>query len=268
MIRVSGENAAMSFAGLQKNIRRLYEGATPQGVRFRYALLAFDIVTLLFIIATSFLPSNDFTETLDVLFGIVILADFSARLLASRHRLRDFTRFSTWTDIVAIVSFLAPLAGEAGGFLRVLRTLRLLRDYQMLARLREDSTFFRRNEEVIFAVTNLAVFIFVMTAIVYETQKFRNPQIANYADALYFTVTALTTTGFGDITLSGTTGRMITVVIMIFGVTLFFNLARALLTPHKVRFSCPTCGLQRHDSDAVHCKACGNVLNIPDEGLM
>ena len=76
MIRVSGENAAMSFAGLQKNIRRLYEGATPQGVRFRYALLAFDIVTLLFIIATSFLPSNDFTETLDVLFGIVILADF------------------------------------------------------------------------------------------------------------------------------------------------------------------------------------------------
>jgi voltage-gated potassium channel len=145
--------------------------------------------------------------------------------------------------------------------------LRLLRDYQMLVRLREDSSFFRRNEEVIFAVTNLAVFIFVMTAIVYETQKFRNTQIANYADALYFTVTALTTTGFGDITLSGTTGRMITVIIMIFGVTLFFNLARALLTPHKVRFACPTCGLQRHDSDAVHCKACGTVLNIPDEGL-
>jgi voltage-gated potassium channel len=72
---------------------------------------------------------------------------------------------------------------------------------------------------------------------------------------------------FGDITLSGTTGRLITVVIMIFGVTLFFNLARALLSPSKVRFACPTCGLQRHDSDAVHCKACGTVLNIPDEGL-
>jgi voltage-gated potassium channel len=257
----------MSFAATRKAVRRLYEGATPQGVRFRYALLVFDIVTVLFIIATSFLPSNDVTESLDVMFGVVMLADFSARLLVSRHRLLEFTRFSTWTDIVAIISFLAPLAGEAGGFLRVLRTLRLLRDYRMLARLREDSTFFRRNEEVIFAVTNLAVFIFVMTAIVYETQKFRNPQIANYADALYFTVTALTTTGFGDITLPGTTGRMITVVIMIFGVTLFFNLARVLLSPHKVRFACPTCGLQRHDGDAVHCKACGQVLNIPDEGF-
>jgi voltage-gated potassium channel len=258
----------MTFTSLRKNIRHLYEGETPAGVRFRYALLAFDIITILFIIVTSFLPSNEIVETLDVLFGIAILTDFSARLLGSEHRLRDLGRFSTWADVVAIVSFLAPLAGEAGGFLRILRTLRLLRDYQMLARLRVDSSFFQRNEEVIFAVTNLAVFIFIMTAIVYETQKYRNEQIANYADALYFTVTALTTTGFGDITLPGTLGRMITVVIMIFGVTLFLNLARALLSPHKVRFSCPDCGLQRHDEDAVHCKACGRVLNIPDEGAM
>ena len=28
----------------------------------------------------------------------------------------------------------------------------------------------------------------------------------------------------------------------------------------------PVCGLLRHDPDAVHCKACGRVLNIPDEG--
>ena len=43
-----------------------------------------------------------------------------------------------------------------------------------------------------------------MSAIVYETQHWSNPEIANYIDALYFTVTALTTTGFGDITLPGT----------------------------------------------------------------
>ena len=258
----------MTIASLQKRIKSLYEGGTSRSIYFRYALLAFDIVTVLFIVATSFLPSGQIIEALDILFGAVILTDFSARLLASRHLLRDFTRVSTWTDIIAIVSFLAPLAGESGAFLRILRTLRLLRNYQLLVRLRRDSLFFRRNEEVIFAVTNLAVFIFVMTAIVYETQKHRNDQIANYADALYFTVTALTTTGFGDITLHGTVGRLISVIIMIFGVTLFFNLARALLTPSKVRFTCPTCGLQRHDSDAVHCKACGTVLNIPDEGTI
>src|ERR1700709_182080 len=116
----------MTVASLKTYFRGLYQGKTPRGGRFRYALLVFEIVTVLFIIATSFLPSSEIIETLDVLFGIGILADFAARMIASRHRLREFARFSTWTDIVAIVSFLAPLAGEAGGFLRILRTLRLL----------------------------------------------------------------------------------------------------------------------------------------------
>ena len=259
-------SVAMSPELWKDNLRQLYEGETLRSVRFRYTLLVLDVVTVLFIVATSFVPRTRIIEALDVMFGLWILADFSARLLVSRERLREFTRVSTWTDIVVIISFLAPFSGEACGFLRPLRTLTLLRDLRMAAQLRADSPFFRRNEEVIFAATTLAVFIFVMTGIVYETQSSHNKQITNYADALYFTVTALTTTGFGDITLPGTVGRLITVVIMIFGVTLFLNLAKALLAPSKVRFPCPICGLQRHDSDAVHCKACGTILNIPDEG--
>ena len=75
----------MTFASLKRSIRDLYEGATTTGVRFRYGLLTFDIVTVLFIIATSFLPSSEIIETLDVLFGVVILADFVARLFVSRQ---------------------------------------------------------------------------------------------------------------------------------------------------------------------------------------
>lgn len=251
---------------LLRTLRHYYESATPEGYRFRYALLAFDIVTILFIVGTSFLPRTNLVEWIDVGFGLLILADFSTRLAISRRRIRDLLHPATWADAAAIVSFLGPLVGEGAGFLRILRTLRLLHSYQLLARLRADSTYFRRNEEVVLAVVHLGVFIFVMTGIVYETQHFINPLIANYADALYFTVSSLTTTGYGDIVLTGTTGRLISVAVMILGVTLFFNLARALLQPAKVRFSCPTCGLMRHDIDAVHCKACGTVLNIPDEG--
>ena len=252
---------------LQERLRFLYETEHPTAHRFRYALLIFDMATILFIVASSFAERTPLLEAIDVVFGIAILADFAARLFISRTRIRDLLQPATWADMVAIVSFLAPLAGEGAGFLRVLRTLRLLHTYQLLARLRADSDWFRRNEELTITIVHLAVFLFVMTAIVYETQHWTNPQIKNYIDALYFTVTALTTTGFGDITLEGTAGRLISVVIMIFGVTLFLRLIRALLQPHKVRFPCPTCGLQRHDLDAVHCKACGTTLNIPDEGM-
>lgn len=248
-------------------IREFYEGRSERAHRFRTALLAFDLATLVFIVTTSFVPRTDLVEVLDFILGSVILVELVLRLAASGRRGREFLRLSTWTDIIVVVSFFAPIStGEGGGFLRVLRTLRVLRSYTVLNNLRDRQNPITRNEETVMAIANLGVFIFVMTSIVYETQHRINADIGNYADALYFTVTALTTTGFGDITLPGTTGRMISVLIMIFGVTLFLRLAQVLFRPHKVRYPCPTCGLQRHEPDAVHCKACGTLLNIPDEG--
>jgi voltage-gated potassium channel len=253
---------------LKDKLRALYEGDSQEAHNFRYALLVFDITTIMFIIVTSFLPRSSAFEWMDVIIGLIVLADFSVRLAISRTPWRDLAHPMTVADVAAIVSFLAPVVGEGIGFLRILRTLRLLRTYQLLARLRVDSVFFRRNEELIIAAVNLGVFIFVMTGFVYETQRWTNSEIGNYIDALYFTIAALTTTGFGDITLTGTLGHLISVIIMIFGVTLFLRLVQVLLRPHKVKHPCPVCGLQRHDRDAVHCKACGTILNIPDEGAV
>lgn len=254
------------MVALKRRLWELYEGDSDRAHRFRYGLLAFDLATVLFIIVSSFMPPQPLVEGLDVVIGVAVAADFASRLAIAPRRWREFLRPSTWADIAAIASFLAPIVGEGAGFLRILRTLRLLRTYQLLDRLRADFPFFRRNEEAIIAVLNLAVFIFIMTSIVYATQHRTNPAIGNYVDALYFTVTSLTTTGYGDVTLQGTGGRLISVVVMICGVTLFLRLAQVLFRPHKVRFACPTCGLQRHEPDAVHCKACGTTLNIPDEG--
>jgi len=164
-------------------LRYWYESDNSPAHRFRYGLLAFDILTVVFVVASSFTRDAWWVELLDVAFGLVILADFAARLAISRQRLRDLLHPATWADAVAILSFLAPLAGEAGGFLRVLRTLRLLQTYQLLSRLRADSPWFRRNEELAFAVVHLVVFLFVMTGIVYETQHWTNPEIRNYVDA-------------------------------------------------------------------------------------
>lgn len=251
---------------LKRRLLELYEGDSDRARRFRYGLLAFDLATLLFIVVSSFMPRQPLFEGIDILIGIAVAADFLSRLSICPRPAREFLRPTTWADVAAIASFLAPIVGEGAGFLRILRTLRLLRTYQLLDRLRADFSFFRRNEEAIIAVLNLAVFIFIMTSIVYATQHRTNSNIGNYVDALYFTVTSLTTTGYGDVTLQGTGGRLISVVVMICGVTLFLRLAQVLFRPHKVRFACPTCGLQRHEPDAVHCKACGTTLNIPDEG--
>ena len=90
--------------------------------------------------------------------------------------------------------------------------------------------------------------------------------VEGYVDALYFTVTTVTTTGFGDIVLPGIWGKLTSIVTMIIGISLFVRLAQSIFRPAKVYFSCPQCALQRHDLDAVFCKACGHPLKIPDEG--
>jgi voltage-gated potassium channel len=257
---------ARTDESLRDRLRELYLGASPEAHRFRFGLLAFDTVILLYIVATSFTPPSPLFYVTSVVFGLAFLVEFGARVYMAPSRLRYFFSFGTLIDLVAIMAFLAPIFAHDLGFLRALRTLRLLRTYQLLARLRRDYPFFREHELVLFAAVNLLVFLFVMTGVIYATQHLRNPGINNYADALYFTVTTLTTTGFGDITLEGTSGRLLSVVVMIVGVTLFLRLAQVLFRPPKVRYSCPECGLSLHEPDAVHCKHCGNVVKIPTEG--
>ena len=90
------------------------------------------------------------------------------------------------------------------------------------------------------------------------------PGIEGYDDAFYFTVTTMTTTAYGDIVLPGVAGKLTSIAVMIVGISLFVRLAQAVFRPNKVTFPCPQCALQRHEPDAVHCKACGHVLQIPD----
>ena len=66
----------------------------------------------------------------------------------------------------------------------------------------------------------------------------------------------------------GPGGRLLSILIMIIGVSLFLRLLQAIFRPTKVKCECPDCGLLLHDADAVHCKHCGRVMHIRDEGVI
>ncbi|MFN3991731.1 MAG: potassium channel family protein [Tabrizicola flagellatus] len=252
---------------LRTRLRALYEGSGATADRFRYLLLGFDLLTVTWLVASSFFTRSPWHTGIDIAIGLVFLADLLARLwIASRPR-REILSLWGLADILVILSLLFPVWGEGLAFLRVLRLYRVFHSPQTLDQLRDDIPGFRRGETTIRAALNLTIFLFAMTSLVYQTQQRINPDIRNYVDALYFTVTTLSTTGFGDITLVGASGRLLSVVIMIVGISLFLRLVQVVLRPPKAHFPCPVCGLRRHDHDAVHCKACGTVLNIPDDGL-
>jgi len=246
--------------------QELYYGLTPRAVKTRSLLLIADVIIICYFIGTTFVPLEGWIMVLDVVIGALLVTDFLGRMLAHSDRVSFLFRPLTLLDLLVIVSLFIPAMIGNFAFLRIIRALRLLRSYVVSQQLRHQSRFFARNEDVIFSALNLIVFIFVITAAVFVLQVDVNDDIDNYVDALYFTVTTLTTTGFGDIILVGSTGRLLAVTIMIVGVALFIRLVQTIFMPSKVKFECPGCGLTRHDLDAIHCKHCGELIHIRTEG--
>jgi voltage-gated potassium channel len=257
----------MATTTIREKIRRLYFGDDDRARTFRYSLIGFDMVTIGLFLLSPLGGHRPRMIALDLVIGVLLAVEFLARLYAQRSPLRHLLSVTAAADLIVIGSLLLPVFLENFAFLRIARALRLLRSYHLLRDLRADSPWFRQHEDIIQRTVNLGVFIFIVTSVVYVTQHHINPQISGYVDALYFTITTLTTTGFGDITLAGPGGRILAVIIMVVGVGLFLRLLQSIFRPNKVRFECPDCALRLHDADAVHCKHCGRVLHIPDDGL-
>lgn len=250
-----------------KYCREIYYGLSPRALRAQYLFLVLDLLIISYFVVTTFLNPHEWIVVADMAIGIVLVIDFLCRLSAQFDRGAFLVRPMTIIDFVVIASLFVPALIGNFAFLRLVRSLRLMRSYIVVRQLRQHIRFFANNEDVIFSALNLMVFIFVVTATVYEFQVGVNDSINNYVDALYFTITTLTTTGFGDVILVGSTGRLLAVVIMIVGVALFLRLIQTIFRPNKVKYECTDCGLTRHDLDAVHCKHCGKQLHIRTEGL-
>jgi len=254
-------------ASLRARLNALYFGSSRRAMQFRLGLVGLDLFIVAVFLIASFVHDAWWIVPLDLLVAALLIAEFAARLYAADSWRTEFFSFATLADAVVLASLLLPAFIENLGFLRVLRAVVLLRSRHLRRDLRRHSTWFRTNEEIVQRTVTLGVFIFIVTSAVYVTQHRTNPAISHYIDALYFTITTLTTTGFGDITLQGLGGRVLAVIIMVVGVSLFLRLLKALVQPNKVRFECPDCGLMVHDLDAVHCKHCGRVLHIENEGF-
>lgn len=245
--------------------RALYLGQSATAVRFRTAWIVLDLAIIAFFVAAPLFRDELWFLAVDYALAALLALDLGARALAAGRLLTWLKRPIVWVDLLVLATLLFPTVGYNLGFLRALRIWTLFNSevfWDTLGRRWDDT----RVEEVVRAAATLVTFVFVITGFVYTGFLGRTEGLEGYVDALYFTVTSLTTTGYGDIVLPGTAGRLVSIATMLVGITLFVRLAQALFRPNKVRWACPQCGLQRHDPDAVHCKACGQIICIPDEG--
>ncbi len=248
-------------------IDELYNDDTTRAHVFRSALFLFDVATIAYFLYTVTAARMAPSTPVDLGIAAIVLGDMLLRMWIADRRLRFLFSVTTLADIVVVVSLVAPVvAGANFGFLKVLRVLRLMRASEFAERLNRATPGLDINPRIVVAAANLVAFIFVVTSFVWVWEHDRNEDVRTYVDALYFTITTLTTTGYGDITLTDRVGRLMTIGIMIFGVGFFLKLLQALYRPNKVEEECRNCGLKLHERDASHCKHCGATIYIETEG--
>jgi voltage-gated potassium channel len=250
---------------LRQHLARLYYGRDTAAIRFQFALMVIDLAIIGFFLAGPYIRDRPSYLILDYAIAAWIAVEMLAQWGASRTTRGFLTRPMTWVDLFVLGTLLFPHLLFNFAFLRVARIWAVAQ--RPVFKLMLNRLGLKEQTDVVTAFINLFVFLFLVTGFVYTFFFYAEDAGTGFIDALYFTVATVTTTGFGDITLPGISGKLTSIVTMIIGISLFVRLAQAIVRPYKVSFPCPECGLQRHDADAVHCKACGHVLNIPDDGM-
>jgi hypothetical protein len=150
--------------------------------------------------------------------------------------LHSVARSTATVSAVLAVYFLSPASGEASAWLlaavAVLATLGVFALFvRQLRSIRRSPYPMLRAVE---GMVSIAVLFLAATAAVHAAFSVRDPQayteLLSRLDSLYFTVTMLSTVGFGDITPVTPLARAFTTVQMVLGVALVTGAVKALVS--------------------------------------
>ena len=248
----------MSETSLRSRLRELYYGHTQQALRFQGVLLVLDVAIVGFFIFSQFISDATWFWIVDICIAVFLALDMLAKLYALGTVRRWLLYPATWADIIVLATLVVPAFANFG-FLRILRLWTLVnreRFWNVLGGGRWDDSYV---EELTQAIFTLITFVFIAAGMTQAFFLYQHPELNNFVDAMYFVVSSLTTTGYGDIALDGVWGRLFSIGLMIAGISLFFSIAQKVVSRPHITVRC-ACGLERHDVDAKHCKGCGAEL--------
>ncbi|MFC7116409.1 ion transporter [Natronoarchaeum sp. GCM10025703] len=252
----------------------LLDHRTVPGKIIDIALLVLNLVFVaIFVVETYPIAAElrSFLWNLEVGIAIVFLVEYVLRIYGAPDRKAEFLNGYTIVDLIAILPTLLVLvfpvtAGALQiGFLRVIRIIRVLRFY----RFTDDAEFFfgtvsDNSLRAMRLLLTVGVLLFISAGVFLSVERPANPNVTTFGDAFYYTVISLSTTGFGDIIPVTTAGRWVTVGSILAAIIIIprqaSKIVREWSSRDKINVTCPQCGLEYHDSDASHCKACGQVI--------
>jgi voltage-gated potassium channel len=232
------------------------------------------VICTLFVIETYniSIAARRFLFLLEIIIVAFFIIEYAARLYGADNRLKHIFDIYSIIDLIAILPTVSllfiPISVVNIRFIRIIRVFRVFRIFRFLRFTISNKFFFGDITvsllKVVRLLLTILIIFFISSGLFWHVESPVNENVSTFGDAFYFTVVALTTVGFGDITPVSEAGRWITVLMILSGI-LFIpwqasQIVKEWMHISKKKITCPKCGLKYHDKDASHCKSCGHII--------
>lgn len=158
----------------------------------------------------------------DLVVCAMFFVDFLLSLYRAPNRMRYFLRWG-WLDLLSSIPMIDAL--RITRLARILRVLQLIRGVKA-TRILAQFILSRRAENTFMAVTLVSLLLVVVSSIaILYFEAVPGANIRTAGDALWWAVTTITTTGYGDHFPITPGGRIVAATLMIGGVALFGTLS-------------------------------------------
>ncbi len=262
----------------------IFEADTPAGKLFDVVLLLAIVISIIAIMLETVQSIGSqhgvLLRRIEWVVTIFFTVEYMLRLYCVERPARYARSFYGVVDLLSILptylSLILPVAPQ----LLVIRALRLLRVFRVL-----KLTHFVREGRVLASalkasrqkITVFLGFVLILTLIMGTVMYLvegglEGSKFTSIPKAVYWCIVTLTTVGYGDVAPTTPLGQLVASCVMIMGfgiIAVPTGIVSAEIAQRTFRTistqSCPSCSLEGHDKDAVHCKFCGSSLELPPE---
>jgi voltage-gated potassium channel len=194
------------------------------------AVVVATVLSLGVVVADGYMPAGAYQalylDWADLGFCALFLIDFGVRFSRAADR-RAFVR-RNWIDLVSSIPVVDAL--RAGRVVRLLRLVRMVRT-GFVRRLLVERYGLYVSGDFLNGVGFAALSVWLATATAfYAFERGQNSGIEGFGDALWWSMTTLSTVGYGDLYPVSLGGRIVAVVTMVLGVGVIGTLAATVAT--------------------------------------
>ena len=253
----------------------IFEADTPSGKYFDIALL-FSIIVSVIAVSLESIESIDKVYhsqlvMIEWFFTILFTIEYILRLYSTEHSVKYSTSFFGVVDLLAILPTYLSIFVPGAQSLLVIRGLRLLRIFRVFKLSRYLGEANILSEAIIQSRTRIVVFLSTITVLSFITGAgmylVEGPKhgFTSIPQSVYWAITTLTSTGYGDTVPITPLGKLLAIFIMIMGYSLII-VPTGIISTEMMKLgdistqACKNCSKEGHDFNAKFCKHCGFEL--------